>query len=587
MKHIKNTLSNMRFIFSGQFQVCPMAFVYSFMLGLVNCLTMGATIVMPGMVIDALARETGNGRLLRIIVIYAVVMGVLLYAGRILTRFQQKSGYYLPHTLMLRLARKMMRIDYKDVESRHFNEAYTNAENAVFKLTSKGDELIRLLFSAVFEFVMIVAVVATLDWLAVLVILICAVLQIWLDTKVNKNNYNYRKSVVPQFHGINYPKCVLEGFFPGMKDIITFEGQKLFLDKMHDACGEAHRKYAAKQYRELAVRIFQYLIRGVELAAVYAILIYRFRIASLSAGSLVMYITAAGELKQVLNTIFAGMVSVGEAEMYMKQYREVMGFPENMRRTQKEAVPVTDAAGESCSPKIEFCDVSFRYSENTDYVLRNVSFTLNPGEKLVLIGENGAGKSTLIKLLLRLYDVTEGCIRVNGRDIRNVDYDEYQKMFAAVFQDYQLFECSIGENIGFENVDENRARDILSEVGLCAFADRMSRKVGGDGADMSGGESQMVAIARAIYKNARISVFDEVTSAIDPVREASVYGAIRKHAAGKSLIYISHRLSVCTLCDHILLLDNGQILEYGSHAELMQQNGRYAELFRMQAEKYQ
>ncbi len=587
MNHIKNTLSNMRFIFSGQFQVCPMAFVYSFMLGLVNCLTMGATIVMPGMVIDALARETGNGRLLRIIVIYAVVMGVLLYAGKILTRFQQKSGYYLPHTLMLRLARKMMRIDYKDVESRHFNEAYTNAENAVFQLTSKGDELIRLLFSAIFEFVMIVAVVATLDWLAVLVILICAVLQIWLDTKVNQNNYNYRKSVVPQFHGINYPKCVLEGFFPGMKDIITFEGQNLFLDKMHDACGEAHRKYAAKQYRELAVRIVQYLIRGVELAAVYAILIYRFRIASLSAGSLVMYITAAGELKQVLNTIFAGMVSVGEAEMYMKQYREVMGFPENMRRTQKAAVPVTDAAGEGCSPKIEFCGVSFRYSENTDYVLRNVSFTLNPGEKLVLIGENGAGKSTLIKLLLRLYDVTEGCIRVNGRDIRNVDYDEYQKMFAAVFQDYQLFECSIGENIGFENVDEDRARDILSEVGLSAFADRMSRKVGGDGADMSGGESQMVAIARAIYKNARISVFDEVTSAVDPVREASVYGAIRKRTAGKSLIYISHRLSVCTLCDHILLLDNGQILEYGSHAELMRQNGRYAELFRMQAEKYQ
>lgn len=611
MSSVKKALSNMKFILAKQLKVYPMAFAYSFGLGLIRCLTMGAMILMPKIMVDALTREAGDERLFFIVTLYAAAMAVLMYLGSVFTRFQQKSGYYLPHTLMLGLARKMTRIDYKDVESRRFNEAYTNAENAVFKLTAKGDELIRLLFSAVLEFVMIVTVVATLDWLAVLIIIISAALQIWLDTKVNENTQNFRKAVVPQLHGINYPKCVLEGFFPGMKDIITFEGGELFLHKMHEAYDEVHKKFTAKFSFEFKIRVIQYLIRGLELTAVYFILIYRFFNESISAGSLLMYITAAGELKQVLNTILAGALSVGEAEMYMRQYREVMEFPENMRQTWEKAagetgvappealaagivpseVPAADVvspkvpAGVAASPRIQFCNVSFRYSERAEYVLRNVSFTLEPGEKLVLIGENGAGKSTLIKLLLRLYDVTEGCILVNGTDIRSVDYDEYQGMFAAVFQDYQLFDCQLGENIGFENVEEDRVRNILSEVGLGKFADKLELEVHSEGG-MSGGERQMVAIGRAIYKSAPVSVYDEVTSAIDPLREASIYNAIRENAGGRSLIYISHRLAVCTLCDHILLLDKGQILEYGSHEELMKKNRKYARLFSMQAEKY-
>lgn len=602
MRSVKKALSNMKFIFAMQLKVYPKAFAYSFGLGLISCLTMGATILMPKIMVDALTREAGDERLFLIITLYAAAMAALMYLSSVFTRFQQKSGYYLPHTLMLGLARKMTRIDYKDVESRRFNEAYTNAENAVFKLTSKGDELIRLLFSAILEFFMIVTVVATLDWLAVLIIIISAALQIWLDTKVNGNTQTFRKVVVPQLHGINYPKCILEGFFPGMKDIITFEGGELFLHKMHDAYGEIHKKFAARLSYEFKIRLIQYLIRGLELAAVYFILVYRFFNAAISAGSLLMYITAAGELKQVLNTILAGTLSVGEAEMYMRQYREVMEFPENMRQTREKAADETGLAlpeapttgvispevlvGGAVSPRIQFCNVSFRYSENAEYVLRNVSFTLEPGEKLVLIGENGAGKSTLIKLLLRLYDVTEGCILVNGTDIRSVDYDEYQGMFAAVFQDYQLFDCRLGENIGFDNVEEDRVRDILSEVGLGRFSDKIELEVHSEGGGMSGGERQMVAIGRAIYKSAPVSVYDEVTSAIDPLREASIYNAIRENAGGRSLVYISHRLAVCTLCDHIMLLDKGRILEYGSHAELMKKNGKYARLFSMQAEKY-
>lgn len=601
MSNVEKALSNMKFILTEQLKVYPKAFAYSFGLGLIRCLTMGAMILMPKIMVDALSREVGDERLFLIIILYAAAMAVLMYLGSVFTRLQQKSGYYLPHTLMLGLARKMTRIDYKDVESRKFNEAYTNAENAVFKLTAKGDELIRLLFSAVLEFVMIVTVVSTLDWLAVLIIIISAALQIWLDIKVNENTQNFRKTVVPQLHGINYPKCVLEGFFPGMKDIITFEGGELFLHKMHEAYDEVHKKFTAKISFEFKIRVMQYLIRGLELTAVYFILIYRFFNVSISAGSLLMYITAAGELKQVLNTILAGVLSVGEAEVYMRQYREVMEFPENMRQTWEMAADETGVAppealaagifpsefpvGGAASPRIQFCNVSFRYSEREEYVLQNVSFTLEPGEKLVLIGENGAGKSTLIKLLLRLYDVTEGCILVNGTDIRSVDYDEYQGMFAAVFQDYQLFDCHLGENICFENVEEDRARNILSEVGLGKFADKLELEMHSEGG-MSGGERQMVAIGRAIYKSAPVSVYDEVTSAIDPLREASIYKTIRENAMGRSLIYISHRLAVCTYCDHILLLDKGRILEYGSHEELMKKNGKYAQLFSMQAEKY-
>lgn len=586
MNRIRRTFSNIKFIFIEQIKVYPMAFVFSAVIGMINCLIMGITIIMPKMILDTVMQEAKVQKTIQIIAIYAVIIVVLSYLNSLTVRVWKKGGYYLPHTLMYRLAKKMIKIDYKDVETKPFNEAYKNAENAVFKLTEKGDELIRILLATVFQFIMIITVVATIDKLTVLIILICAILQIWLDIKINQNNHNFNYSTVNQVNAINYPMCVLRGFFPGIKDVITYEGQNFFLQKMQDGMDAIHRKYRVKQRYNTVILMIQYSIRCLEIMSIYLLLMFQFQNRAIAPGYMLMYITAAGMLKEVLDSGFSVALRIGETDLYMKHYWTVMNIQENIQKEHKDAIHISDMLQEQYSPEIEFCNVSFKYSDYSDYALRNVSFKLRPGERLVLIGENGAGKTTLVKLLLRLYDVTEGCIKVNGIDIKHIDYEEYQELFAAVFQDYQLFDCSIGENIGFDNLDVKKIKEIMGEVGLNEYIDQLDREIHSERGNLSGGERQMIAIGRAIYKNAKISVFDEITSAIDPIREAELYRTINNRTIGKSMIYISHRLSVCAMCDNILLLDNGKILEYGTHNELIKKDGKYAELFHMQADKY-
>ena len=589
MKVIKDRFlsayNNIMFIFKAQMKVRPSMYLCSVALGIIRCAFMLITVLMPKAVVESFSNAQNEGRILMIIAFFSVSLSILSYADHVLTRVLQKEGYYLPHHMLLQLARKMTRIDYRDVDSKKFNEAYTCAENAVFKLTSKGDEAIRLLFSSIIEIVAIVAVIATLDWGAVILLVASAIAQIMLDSRINKENNVFRKRIAAEMHGMNYPMCVLEGYFPGIKDIITFDGQSLFTGKMEKAAKRADRKYTANQLYTAKIRFFQYLIRGAETAAIYMILAYRFNSSSLTAGLLIMYITAAGQLKGILNTVLAGWLSIEETQIYMNQYREVMEYPE------KYYFGITD--GNTSGPKhmplrpeIEFRNVSFRYSDEGEQVLDDVSFKIPYGQKLVVVGENGAGKTTLIKLLLRLYDTYSGKICINGVDIRDIDIEEYWDSLTAVFQDYQLFDCSLSENIGFLDGESERIRIILHELGSDSFTDRLDMQINSSGGSASTGERQTIAIARALYKGGSINVFDEVTSSIDPVKEAMIYETIRKHSGENTLIYISHRLAVCKDSDIILLLDRGKVKEYGTHVRLMENDGEYARLFRMQSEKY-
>ncbi len=585
MKALKERLltayNNIRFIFKAQMKVRPTMYLCSFLLGLIRCGFMLITVLMPKVVVECFSDPQKEGRMMLVIACFAIALAVLTYADRVLTRVLEKEGYYLPHHMLLQLARKMTRIDYKDVDSKKFNEAYTCAENAVFKLTSKGDEAIRLLFSSMIEIIAIVAVIATLDWGALLLLVVASVAQIMLDSRINRENNIFRKNIAPEMHGMNYPMCVLEGYFPGIKDIITFDGQSLFTGKMGKAAERADRKYTANQFHAAFIRFFQYLIRGAETAAVYFILAYRFETGSLTAGLLIMYITAAGQFKGILNTVLAGWLSIEETQTYMSQYREVMDSPEKNfcgGATRQNHMP--------SRPEIEFSHVSFRYGDGESLALDDVSFKISYGQKLVIVGENGAGKTTLIKLLLRLYDTYSGSICINGTDIRDMGIEEYWDSITAVFQDYQLFDCSLSENIGFLDCKQDRIREILHELGADTFADRPDMLINSAGGSASIGERQTIAIARALYKGGLINIFDEVTSSIDPLREASIYDAIQKRSGENTLIYISHRLAVCKDSDRILLMDHGKVKEYGTHARLMEDDREYARLYRMQSEKY-
>ena len=244
-----------------------------------------------------------------------------------------------------------------------------------------------------------------------------------------------------------------------------------------------------------------------------------------------------------------------------------------------------------------FKNVSFKYPKAENYALKNLNITLKAGERLAVVGLNGAGKSTFIKLLLRLYEPTEGSIYLNGIDIGYFDKEEYFKIFSPVFQDVFLYAFPLSENISMSttaDTDKKRAKECLEMAGM---KDKISslpkgidtdvlKVIEDDGVDFSGGEKQKIALARALYKNAPVVVLDEPTAALDALAEAALYKDFDSLIGRKTAVYISHRLSSTRFCDNVAMFKDGELVEYGTHESLLQMGGAYSEIFNVQAQYY-
>ncbi len=248
-------------------------------------------------------------------------------------------------------------------------------------------------------------------------------------------------------------------------------------------------------------------------------------------------------------------------------------------------------------PEIEFQDVCFRYPGEDENTLSHVSFKIKPGEKIALVGNNGAGKTTLVKLLCGLYQPTSGRICMNGQDIADFQPAEYQKLLSVVFQDVSLLSFTVEMNISgsyAEQTDEERIRSVLKKVGLWEKIEKLphgiktyiTQDLDEEGVQFSGGETQRLLLARAMYRNGHILILDEPTSALDPIAESQLYEEYNNMTADKTSLFISHRLASTKFCDRIFLLDKGQIAEVGTHEELMEKQGIYRELFDIQSHYY-
>ena len=252
----------------------------------------------------------------------------------------------------------------------------------------------------------------------------------------------------------------------------------------------------------------------------------------------------------------------------------------------------------SNNPKIEFCNVSFRYPNAEQYVLKNCSLTIEPHEKIGLIGLNGAGKSTIIKLMFRFYDPEEGCIKLDGVDLKEYDIYAVRKVFGVLFQDYVTYCLPLREIIALSDFDERFNDEKLKKACDISGASEaikdwekgydsvLGRYYADNGKDLSGGQWQLVGLARAYFKDSEYMILDEPSAALDPISEDRIFEQLYHLSEGKSSVTISHRLSNTTLADKILVIGDGHIIEQGSHFELLKQNGKYAELFNLQASKY-
>ncbi len=324
---------------------------------------------------------------------------------------------------------------------------------------------------------------------------------------------------------------------------------------------------------------------------VYLVLIYASLRGEVSVGSIAQYVSCVTLLLSAAAGLVRAVQRLAVNDGYLKRFFSWFDIPNEMYKGS-----LTVEKRDDNEYFVEFRDVSFKYPRSNAWALRHVNFKFKVGEKLAIVGMNGSGKTTFIKLLCRLYDPTEGVILLNGVDIRKYDYDEYMSIFSVVFQDFKLLAVSLGQNVAASaDLDRARAEECLKQAGFEAWAASMPRGLDTplykdfdkEGVEISGGEAQKIALARALYKDAPFIILDEPTAALDPVSEYEVYSRFNAIAGERTAVYISHRLASCRFCDKIAVFHEGEIVQTGAHEELLAMNtGKYYELWTAQAQYY-
>lgn len=380
------------------------------------------------------------------------------------------------------------------------------------------------------------------------------------------------------------------------KDVRLYRQDKLIMkikNYSFDLHKKAFRMMAQKHYiANIPLTIVNFLLQAVIylFVSIYAL------IGAFGIGSIIKYV---GFVETIINSMlsyFNIFTDIKYNTPFIEDYLKYFDLPQKMQQGFIHIDKNCFLDSNNNSYEFEFCNVSFRYSSSNLYALKNINIKFRSGERLAVVGENGSGKTTFIKLLVRLYDPTEGEIKLNGIDIREYNYEEYLSIFSVVFQDFKLFSFSLGQNIA--TMPEYNAEKVYDCLQKSGFEDRLAEMPMGletylykdfdeEGIEISGGEAQKIAFARALYRNAPFIVLDEPTAALDPISEYEIYTHFNEIAKNKSTIFISHRLSSCHFCDKIAVFDHGSIVQFGNHDELLKdKTGKYSQLWHSQAQYY-
>ncbi len=411
--------------------------------------------------------------------------------------------------------------------------------------------------------------------------------------KITKLEYEYNLEKQRIGRKTDYSKRVF--YQPEYAKEIKLTGIEEALMEQYDEAIAEERKMALKYSLRILPPTLINWICVFTLCQFYAVPVYLAYLAiekkSIQLGEVASLKNATNLIKSQLDQMNYALVDFQNVGQYAEKFRRFMEYEINIEGCEGEVpVPENDST-------LELRNVSFKYKDSEKYVLRNVSMTIRKGEKLALVGENGAGKSTLIKLIMRLYDVTEGVILFGGVDIRKLNTKAYREKIGAVFQDFQIYGATLAENVKTDFVNEDDSGKIVEALKRADFGNKLSSLENGidteltkefseSGTMLSGGEGQKAAIARMFMRDMPIAILDEPSSALDPIAEYRLNKSMLRNAENQAVILISHRLSTTKDADRIILLENGSIAESGTHNELLANGGTYAQMWNVQAEKY-
>lgn len=496
--------------------------------------------------------------------------------------------------VILLLNRKAMTVDFEHLENPDVMDCHQKAQNAVGG-NNQGIEGMMHQMCWFLENLTIVAaglvILSTMNVVLVLFLMAMAGISFAVNNHINKTaKREVWDKLAPWWRKSNYMQDAATNF-AAAKDIRMFGLKEWMLSKYRAL--NTVRYEAQKKNEKLwaAVSVTDGLLWLCCRALIYAWLIYAVLYRQMSIGNFSLYFASSATFFSYVSGLLNQISEFFARSREVDDFRSFLDFEGNA--AEEDCVPVPECDGY----EFTFENVSFCYPRAEKYALKNLNLTLRAGQRLAVVGLNGAGKTTMIKLLLRLYEPTEGRILLNGVDVRRYKKESYYKVFAPVFQEVEMFAFPLSQNISMQDTkktDADRAEDCMVRAGLSQKLKELPKGVEtqilkviyDDGIDMSGGEKQKLALSRALYKDAPVVVLDEPTAALDALAESKLYEDFDKLIGGKTAVYISHRLSSTQFCSAVAMFADGEMKEYGTHEELMAKNGAYAELFRVQAQYY-
>jgi ABC-type multidrug transport system fused ATPase/permease subunit len=586
----KNTVQSIKYVFKTVSQIDKAYFLLTPVNMLIMSISPLVTVILPKYAIDAIAVSNN----LNMALTYICIMGALMLLSQSIPIFLQKKikikDQKINMTLHSRLCQKTITVDYEKLEN---PEIYNTFEFAKTCIDHSGASVqMQALATMVSNFITLIGLIYVLSPIIAVVLPVAAVVlgaRTVFQEKQKKVSFWYDKKYQPFLRRQKYVNENLTDYSFG-KEVRIFNLSSFLSEKFVSHCKELYalRFKALKPF--FAYGFLIELTGTVLLIVMYGYVTYLFVNGSLTLGDFSMYFAAVLGFNQAIKYIFASLSDLKGESRYINHYKAFLEEKEDNQcgTMTTEHISQTDY-------QITFENVWYRYPGQEEYVLKNLNLSLKSKEKLSVIGVNGAGKTTFVKLLMGLLSPTEGKILLNGIDIKEYDYAEYTSLFSTVFQDFNIFSFIVSENICFDDeVDREKMWNILQKLEMAERIDALKLKENtfmgkifdDGGIELSGGQKQKLAIARALYKDAPVYILDEPTAALSPQSEADIYNNFKDITEDKTVVYISHRLSSSKFCDKIAVFEDGCIVEYGSHDDLYRQNGLYRKLFDAQAGYY-
>lgn len=563
--------------------------------------------VFPALILDELTAHNNLQKLLLLTLVTVFLGGISGMMDYLLRRRLSQDAFVINQKIELSINEAFIRMDYEKLEDQKVQELSQLARDTNNHASSL-ESMISTFFSMIGQCISLVGMAAILSrllftdgkvekisgvvgWLArnSVICLLIALALCLISSRMNGLLLKVYERYDKKFAALGreykyYGQLARDEIY--VKDIRTFRLYNLINRRIEHYCQRNKKLMDEVNIPEIFTDMTGNLMMALELVIVYAMVSSKVRMGVISIGEFYLYISAITQVISLVRAVFENKNSIDRCLMYQQAYCKIEELAEKSIWIKER-----EEIHKECGNTLVFEHVTFAYPGTDKQVIDDVSFTLHPGEKLALVGRNGAGKTTLVKLMLGLYKPQKGRILWNGQEIGKLPYEEYINNFSAVFQDFKLIASSIAENVAMEEVwDEEKVKKSLYDAG---FSSRLASLKEGvftqllgnfnqESVNLSGGEAQKIAIARAFYKEAPILILDEPTAALDPIAEQDIFIVIRKKLQGQSAIFISHRLSSCRICDRILVLDNGKILQDGSHNVLAAKNGLYQTMWKAQ-----